>query len=60
MTEAEVLAAIREHGIATIDEVEAVVLEPAGELSVVRRATGPATTLRELEAYPAAERAPRA
>lgn len=54
------LAAIREHGIATIDEVEAVVLEPAGELSVVRRATGPATTLRELEAYPAAERAPRA
>ncbi|MGE0402065.1 MAG: DUF421 domain-containing protein [Kofleriaceae bacterium] len=60
VTEGEVLAAIREQGIATIDEVEAVVLEPAGEMSVVRRASGPATTLRELDASPAAERAPRA
>ena len=48
VTEEEVLAAIRAHGIATLADVEAVVLEPAGEMSVVQRAVGPATSLREV------------
>lgn len=37
VTEGEVLAAIREAGIPTLAQVEAVVLETAGEFSVVRR-----------------------
>ena len=46
--EAEVRAAIREQGIAALDEVEAVVLETDGSFAVVSRAEGPATTLGEL------------
>ena len=38
VTEAEVLAAIRSQGIASIDEVEAVVLETDGSFSTIRRA----------------------
>ena len=38
VVEAEVLAAVREQGIASLDEVEAVVLETDGTVAVVRRA----------------------
>lgn len=40
VTEGEVLSAIRESQIASLDEVEAVVLETSAEFSVVRRAPG--------------------
>ena len=38
VVEAEVLAAVREQGLATLEEVEAVVLETDGTFSVVKRA----------------------
>lgn len=40
VTEGEVRAAIRSAGLASVDEVEAVVLETDGSLSVVRGGTG--------------------
>ena len=43
--EAEVRAAIREQGIATLAAVEAVVLETDGSFAVVQRTEGPATAL---------------
>lgn len=47
VTEEEVLAAIRENGFGALDEVEAVVLETAGKISVLRAAAqegpGPST-----------------
>jgi uncharacterized membrane protein YcaP (DUF421 family) len=42
VTEDEVRAAIRTAGIAAMDEVEAVVMETDGSLSVVRQSTVPA------------------
>lgn len=38
LTEGEVRAAVREQGVASMEEIEAVVLETAGELSVIRTA----------------------
>ena len=46
--EAEVRAAIREQGIAALEEVKAVVLETDGSFAVVKRAEGPATALGDL------------
>jgi uncharacterized membrane protein YcaP (DUF421 family) len=46
--EAEVLAAIREQGIAALNEVEAVVLETDGSFAVVSRTDGLTTALRGL------------
>jgi uncharacterized membrane protein YcaP (DUF421 family) len=50
VTEGEVLAAVRSAGIATVDEVEAVVLETDGSLSVLRRPSdgAEATSLRDV------------
>jgi uncharacterized membrane protein YcaP (DUF421 family) len=45
VVEAELLAALREQGIASPDRAEAVVLETDGSFSVVRRSDGPAATL---------------
>ena len=49
ITEGEVLAAVRAAGQATVEEVEAVVLETDGSMSVVPSSvTGPATALRDV------------
>jgi hypothetical protein len=41
LTRGEVLAAVRERGIGSMDEVDAVVLETAGELSIIGTAPAP-------------------
>ena len=53
LAQVEVLAAIRQQGIADVEDVEAVVLETDGSFSVIRR-TGeaPAGSLRNLDGYP--------
>jgi uncharacterized membrane protein YcaP (DUF421 family) len=43
VTEDEVLAAVREASVASLDEVEVVILESSGDISVVRRPDGPET-----------------
>jgi uncharacterized membrane protein YcaP (DUF421 family) len=48
VVEAEVLAAVRAQGIASLDEVEAVVLESDGTFAVVRRSDEPASALAQL------------
>ena len=49
VTEGEVLASVRGAGVARLDDVEAVVLETDGSISVVRRPDhGPATSLRDV------------
>ena len=45
VVEAEIRAAIREHGIAALTEVEAVVLETDGTFAVVKRTDAPANSL---------------
>ena len=52
LAQVEVLAAIRNQGIAGVEEVEAVVLETDGSFSVVRRTDAPASSLRNLDGYP--------
>ena len=46
--ETEVRAAIRQQGIASLDDVEAVVLETDGSFAVVQRSPNPATSLSGL------------
>jgi uncharacterized membrane protein YcaP (DUF421 family) len=49
VTESEVLASVRGAGIARLDDVEAVVLETDGSISVIPRPShGPATSLRDV------------
>lgn len=45
LNEHEVLAAVREQGFASLDEVDAVVLETAGDISVVGRTASAVSTL---------------
>lgn len=45
LTEGEVRSAVREHGVAAMEEVEAVVLEASGDLSVIVHASRPTTAL---------------
>ncbi|MDQ4100290.1 MAG: DUF421 domain-containing protein [Chloroflexota bacterium] len=52
VTEAEVLAAIREQGIAAPDQVAAVVLETDGTLSVVSQSRNPLAALRTVPGAP--------
>ena len=52
MLETEVYAAIWEQGIATLSEVEAVVLETDGSFAVVSRTEGPGTALRGVTGVP--------
>jgi uncharacterized membrane protein YcaP (DUF421 family) len=50
MAEADVLTAVRQSGIADLSEVEAVVLESNGDISVIRRGdSGSASTLGNME-----------
>ncbi len=49
VTEHELLAALRQHGVATLAEAAAVVLENNGQLSVLQQtATGPGSALRDV------------
>lgn len=66
VTEHELLAALRQHGLASVADAQAVVLENNGELSVLQHTTtGPDSALRDVPrpgdaasvAQPAAERA---
>ncbi len=50
VTEGEVRAVVREQGVGSLDEVEAVVLETDGSLSVVKRASGEPSALAGLVA----------
>ncbi len=45
LTPGEVRAAVRQQGICSMDQVEAVVLEAAGELSVLSKGARPSTAL---------------
>lgn len=51
VTEAEVLQAIRAHGIGALQDVEAVVLETGADLSVLRR-SGETTSLQDVAGIP--------
>lgn len=46
ITHSEVLQAVRSQGIASLDEVEAVVLETNGQISVITKYGGPVTALQ--------------
>lgn len=52
MTEDEVIAAVREQNIASLEEVEAVVLETAGTVSVIRKSSRAAETLKDVCGVP--------
>jgi uncharacterized membrane protein YcaP (DUF421 family) len=52
VTEGEVLAAIREAGAVGVDEVEAVVLETAGTISVLKGPPAEPSSLREVNGVP--------
>jgi uncharacterized membrane protein YcaP (DUF421 family) len=56
VVEAEVLAAIRQQGIAALPAVEAVVLETDGSMTVVPRADGSTDALDRLSHYPPEDR----
>jgi uncharacterized membrane protein YcaP (DUF421 family) len=56
VVEAEVLAAIRQQGIAALPAVEAVVLETDGSMTVVPRADGSTDALDRLSHYPPPDR----
>lgn len=53
LTEDEVRSAVRQKGLASLDTVEAVVLEPGADLSVVTRG-GPPTAMRDVPGADAA------
>lgn len=48
VTEEEVRAAVREQGVASLDDLEALVLETDGTFSAVERSNGPASALGRL------------
>jgi len=52
VTPSEVRAALREQGIASLDEVEAVVLETDGGFSVIREKIGANSTLIDVQGLP--------
>jgi uncharacterized membrane protein YcaP (DUF421 family) len=62
LTEGEILAAVRAARVASLDEVDAVVLESSGDLSVLRRpdrsSAGPRTVLEGTRLDAAPERGP--
>jgi uncharacterized membrane protein YcaP (DUF421 family) len=54
VTQGEVRTAIRNQGIAAIEDVEAVVLETDGSFSVLRRFEGSSTSaMVDVDGYPA-------
>jgi uncharacterized membrane protein YcaP (DUF421 family) len=57
VSEPEIYAALRSHGVTDLEEVEAVVLETDGTFSVLERRPGaPLTTLRDVVGHPAQQR----
>lgn len=54
LTRGEVLAAIRSSGFATLEDVEAVVLETDGTISVISNTGDGASALRDVRGVPAA------
>ncbi|MEL7242771.1 MAG: YetF domain-containing protein [Cyanobacteria bacterium J06573_2] len=53
VTEGEVLAALREHGMAALDDAEAVILETDGSFSVIKKIKGSsASALIDVRGYP--------
>ena len=48
LTEGEVRSAVREQGVSSMEDVEAVVLEPSGDLSVIAHASRPMTALHDV------------
>jgi uncharacterized membrane protein YcaP (DUF421 family) len=56
VTEGEVLAAVREQGTSALGDVEAVVLETASTISVLRKSGGPPSALRQVRGVPDAAR----
>ena len=53
VTEGEVLSAVREQGVAGLEEVEAVVIETASTLSVLKKSEGRSSALRPVVGVPA-------
>lgn len=51
VTESEVLAALRAHGVASEKEARAVVLETDGSFSVVKSSSAGASTMRDVHGY---------
>lgn len=56
MTQAEVIAAVREQNIESLEAVEAVVLETAGTVSVIRKSSHRSETLENVQGMPDAVR----
>jgi uncharacterized membrane protein YcaP (DUF421 family) len=52
VTEGEVLAAVREQGVAAIEDVEAVVLETASTISVLPKSDAQPSSLRRVKGVP--------
>ncbi len=52
VTEGEVLAAVREQGVAAVEHVEAVVLETAGTMSVRKKSDLTPSSLRQVRGVP--------
>ena len=52
VTEGEVLAAVREQGVGSVADVEAVVLETAGTVSVLKKSDAPPSALRHVKGGP--------
>jgi uncharacterized membrane protein YcaP (DUF421 family) len=52
VTESEVRAALRSHGIAGLEDVHAVVLETDGSFSVIRQVDRAATAMIDVRGYP--------
>jgi uncharacterized membrane protein YcaP (DUF421 family) len=56
VTQGEVIAAVRDQGIASLDQVEAVVMETAGKLSVIRKSDGRPSTIENVSGLTEATR----
>ena len=52
VTEGEVLAAMREQGVAAVEDVEAVVIETASTISILRKSDVPPSALWEVKGRP--------
>jgi uncharacterized membrane protein YcaP (DUF421 family) len=50
ITQADIEVAVRARGLGTMEQVEAVVLEPSGELSIIQRGQGARELITRMEA----------
>ena len=51
VTEEEVISAVREQGMASMEEVQAVILETNGTITTVRKTSQPATAMRSVNGW---------